>query len=109
MKLKKLSYKWIVFNQLIIENQLKTKRVESYLVACLDEGSIPSDSTFALRSSELMKSEVGLFNFLYSHQNYLRASVDKSTSQIYSIFNLSEIKKTSNYGITLCCLHFKVY
>ena len=35
----------MVFNQSIIENNMKTKFVESYFFTCLDEGSIPSDST----------------------------------------------------------------
>ena len=35
----------MVFNQSIIENHMKTKFVESYYFTCLDEGSIPSDST----------------------------------------------------------------
>ena len=35
----------MVFNQSIIENHMETKFVESYFFTCLDEGSIPSDST----------------------------------------------------------------
>ncbi len=35
----------MVFSRLLVENQIKTKRVESSLVTCLDESSILSDST----------------------------------------------------------------
>ncbi len=36
---------WAVFGQHIIENELKTKHVESTLVACLDPSSILGGST----------------------------------------------------------------
>ncbi len=35
----------MVFSRLLVENEIKTKRVESLLVTCLDESSILSDST----------------------------------------------------------------
>jgi len=39
---------WAVFSQYVFENQLKTKHVESSSIACMDEGSIPSDSTLII-------------------------------------------------------------
>ncbi len=62
-----------VGGRLAIENQPSTKLVESFTVACLDEGSIPSGSTFINTEADrsLTISEVGLlfvslplFNFI---------------------------------------------
>ena len=36
---------WAVFGQCKFENQTKSKLVESFLIACLDAGSNPADST----------------------------------------------------------------
>lgn len=43
----------VAFGQFYDENEIKAKRVEGYLAACLDEGSSPSDSTYALQNVNL--------------------------------------------------------
>ena len=72
-KLKKISRKLGVCALFTIENQTQNKHVESLRVACLDEGSNPSNST--LNKITYCKS-VGYFYFSL----YLKTSVN------YNIF-----------------------
>ncbi len=55
----------MVFNQSIIEKNMKTKFVESYFFTCLDEGSIPSDSTKKLYYIKKSISSFCLTNTCY--------------------------------------------
>ena len=63
-KIQTISLRWPAFRQPRVDNQRKDKRVESYLVRCLDGGSSPPISTDKKMAFQLCW---GPFSYLWRH------------------------------------------